>query len=119
MTRAATQTQPKPRTATAIALERALLKQAQTTKANAPAPVAPHKPAAPKQPTKPRTGAAFAAQIAVQDRAGRLDLKKPASELAKGFGVDVAFLQAAMLAAGFVRIRRGVTSELFFARKTK
>jgi hypothetical protein len=120
MTIAATQTQaqPKPRTALAIALERALLKQGQASKAK-PATVAPRKPAAPKQPAKPRTVAALAAHIAVQDRAGRLDLKQPATELAKSFGVDVGFLQAAMQAAGYVRIRRGPLAQLFFGRKQK
>lgn len=111
---AAAATQEK--TALQIALERALTNKAQAPKAK-PATVAPRKPAAAKQSAKPRTVAALAIHIAAEDWAGRLDLKQPATALATSFGVDVSFIQAAMLVAGYVRIRRGPTAELFFGRK--
>lgn len=109
MTAAATQTQPK--TAMLVALDRGLAKQAQAAKAKAPA--------APRKPAAPNTVAALAAQIVARDRVGALALEQPATALAQSFCVDVAFLQSAMVAAGFVRIRRGPTAELFFGRKTK
>jgi hypothetical protein len=117
MTTAATQTQHKPRSALALALERALAKQAKAPKAKPATTVAPRKSAAPKQPKAPRTIAGLAAHIAAKDKAGTLDLRKPATELAKDFGVSVEFLQSAMLAAGFLRIRRGITGQLFFGKK--
>ena len=98
-----------------LAWERAQAQQPSKAPAPKPAPA----PSAPRfvQPQKPAQAVDLASQIAALEVAGRLDLNLSAADLAAALGTDVSLLSAAMVQAGYVRVRRGVFGTLHFGRK--